>query len=71
MLSDRTCKVGVISHLLILWLLLMLHLLHRLLLHRLRVKAEGKGLRLRPVRPDAVEDDGEANIEDEEEDLNT
>ena len=46
-------------------------MLHWLLSHRLRVKAEGGGLRQRPVCPDAVEDDGEANIEDEEEDLNT
>ena len=49
----------------------MLHLLHRLLLLKLRVKAEGEGLRLRlfpPVCPDAVEDDGETDVEDEEED---
>ena len=54
----------VIGHLLMWWWLLMLH---RLL--KLRVKAEGEGLRLRlfpPVRPDAVEDDGEADVEDEE-----
>ena len=51
------------------WRLLILHLLH--FLHRLlklRVKAEGEGLRLRlfpPVCPDAVEDDGETEVEDE------
>ena len=46
----------------------MLHLL----LHRHRVQAEGKGLRLRlfpPVFPDAVEDDGETKVRNEEEDL--
>ena len=65
----------VIGHLLIWWRLLMLHLLHRLLWHKLRVKAEGEGLRLRlflPFCPDAVEDDGETAVEDkadEEEDF--
>ena len=50
----------------------MLHLLHLMLLHRLSVKAEREGLRLRmfpPVFPDAVEDDDKTNVRNEEEDL--
>ena len=58
----------VVGHLLMWWWLLMLHLLHRLLLLKLRVQAESEDLRLRlfpPVRPDAVEDDGETEVKDE------